>query len=369
MNLRLFSVFLLTSAMGLNTFALTAPNMSANTLFLYRNSNFHKEDVNVTTPDQEPNGFDLQEAELQFYADVDPYTRLNVLLAVAQSYVTDNTTVSQEWGIEPEEVFAESNALPATTLKIGKFKAFMGKHNTLHSHAYSFIGAPLANTTLLGDEGLNDAGISAAVLLPSSWFSEFTVQYLRGKGENEQFNSPTPGAGVGLIHWKNLVDLSDDLTVELGASYANGQNSFRKITTLSGADLTFKWRPSDGGRYNSLMWATEYLSRTQNKEAVTAEKGTGLASWIQYQFAERWAALVRYDNLEVKDSFDPTNLLNDKTERNSLALVYSPSEFSSYKFEYNQKHGGETNSDNENTEKSVFLQANFTIGAHPSHTY
>ncbi len=367
-NLRkgLFAIFLI---YGLNAPCLSTPNMSLNALFLSRNSNFHKEDVNAASPDTSPNGINLQEAELQFYSDVDPYTRLNVLLSLAPSYVSDGTKVSEEWGIEPEEAFAESNAIAGVTFKFGKFKAAMGKHNGLHVHAFPLIEAPLANTMLLGDEGFNDAGLSAAVLVPTVWFNEITLQYLRGKGENSEFNSPSPGGGVGLVRWKNLLDFSDDLTMELGASYANGGNSYRKSTSLSGADLTFKWKPTNGGRSQSILWMTEFLSRNQSQEDLADEKGTGLASLLQVQFAQRWSVVYRFDNLVVKETFDATNLPNDSWERHSAALVYSPSEFSSFKAEYDQKRGGNLSASGEATEKSIFLQANFVIGAHPSHSY
>jgi hypothetical protein len=356
MYLRLILFFVLFSSQA---FAITTPNVSANTLFLYRQSNFHKEDQNVTSPDQNPNGLDLREAELQFYSDVDPYTRLNVLMSIGSEYTTDGVTVSQSWGIEPEEVFAEANAVDGVTFKIGKFRAAMGKHNTLHTHAFTFIEAPLANNALLGGETLNDSGVSAAILIPTTWFNEFTIQYLRGQGENDEFNSPSPASGVGLVHWKNLFDMTDELTMELGLSYARGNNSFKDQTTLSGADLTFKWKPSVGGKYASWIWATEYLKRTQAQPGITNDTGIGLASWIEYQFAERWSVDYRYDNLiEVAT-----------TERHSLGFNFKPSEFASYKLEYNQTRGPLLNADNNNVEKTIFLQANFTIGAHPAHTY
>ncbi len=350
MHLRLL---LFSFILGSQALAITTPSLSANTLFLYRHSNFHKESQNPTDPDQTPNGMDLREAELHFYSDVDPYTKLNVLMAVGSEYTSDGTAISQTWGIEPEEVFAESNAVNGVTFKIGKFKAAMGKENILHTHAFNFIDAPLANTRLLGDEGLNDNGLSAAILLPTSWFNELTIQYLKGKGENEEFNSPDPSSGVGLAHWKNLFDITDEWTMELGLSYASGDNSLRDKTILSGADMTFKWRPSVGGRYTSLIWATEYLNRQD------IDNKSGLSSWMQYQFAERWSLNYRYDNFADLDT----------TERHSMGFNYSPSEFATYRFEYNQTYGPLVNADNENMEKAIFLQANFTIGAHPSHFY
>jgi hypothetical protein len=255
-------------------------------------------------------------------------------------------------------------------LKLGKFKAFMGKHNILHTHAYPFIKAPLANEALLGDEGLNDVGASAAVLLPGSWFNELTVQYLRGEGENEEFNSPTPGDGVGLAHWKNLFDLSDDLTMEIGASYAQGGNSLRGMTSLAGSDLTFKWRPSEGGRYHSLVWGTECLSRTESQAGSASDENSGgLATFLQYQFAERWTGFYRYDTLTVRNTFDPVALPDGTAERHSLAVSYAASEFSSFKLEYDHRHGGVTGPHGEDTEQAIYLQANLTIGSHPAHSY
>lgn len=367
--MRLLSAVFFTLACQLATAALSSPNVSANSLFLMRNSNFHKEDSNSTSIDQTPNGLDVRETELQFYSDVDPYSRLNITLSIAPKYQAEGTKVTQKWNLEPEEATVESSAIQDVTLKVGKFKGFLGKHNTLHTHAFPFIEAPLANTKLLGDEGLNDTGLSAAFLLPTRWFSEVTVQYLRGKGENEEFNSPTPASGVGLLHYKNLNDINEELTVETGVSYAQGGNSYRQTTALTGLDLTFKWRPVSGGKYKSLIWSTEYLSRKQGQSSVADEKASGIASWVQYQFAERWSALYRYDNLIVKDTFDATTLPNDTWERHSVGLNFSSSEFATFKLEFNQRRGGTVSSTNETTEKSAFLQANFTIGAHPAHSY
>ncbi len=364
-----FLAFCIVYGLGFYSFGQTVPSISANALFLYRNSNFHKENADPAALDSYPNGFNVRETELQIFSDVDPYTRMNLLLSISPSYISDGTTIQEKWGIEPEEAFVESNVVSSVTFKLGKFKAFMGKHNLQHTHAYAFIDAPLANTFLLGDEGLKDVGGSAAIFVPTSWFNEVTIQIFRGKGENSEYNSPTPASSVGLVHWKNLVDVSDDLTAEVGVSYAQGGNSHKKSTTLSAADLTFKWKPSEGGKYRSLLWATEYLQRIQSQISSDDEIGSGIASWIQFQFAERWSALFRYDNLKVKNSFDLANLPNETWTRNSFGLQFTATEFSSYKLEFNQKNGGPKNLNNEGTENSVFVQANFTIGAHPAHAY
>lgn len=348
--------------------SLTTPNVSANALFLYRNSNFAKEDTDTTR-----NGIDLQEAELAFFAEVDPYSRLNLLFSVHPQYTLNSTTnvVDQTWAIEPEEAYAETDNVPSTTVKIGKFKAALGKHNQLHTHAFPFVDAPVVNSLLLGDEGLNDIGISAAVLLPLSWFSEFTAQYLRGEGENSEFKSPSPGDGVGLGHWKNLWDLSDALTMELGASYASGANSIRGGTSLLGTDLTWKWRPVSGGKYQSWMLAAEYIARRLEQPTRGDENGIGWNIWGKYQVAERWELLGRYDQVTAEGGDSGVNsnaLTNITTKKYSAAVILSATEFSSYRLEYNQAEGPASAS-GERVERKLYLQANFTIGAHPSHSY
>ena len=346
---------------------LQSPNISANTLFLYRHSNFSALDQST-----ERNGLDLQEAEVAFYSDVDPYSRLNILLSVHPEYEYDNSKVNQSWAVEPEEAFAETTRVPATTIKLGKFKAAFGKHNALHTHAFPFVDAPVAQTALLGAEGLNDVGISASYLIPVSWFSELTAQYLRGEGENTAFNSPSPNDGVGLAHLKNLWDLSDEMTMEFGLSHAQGNNYLQEKTLLNGVDLTFKWRPVAGGKYHSWVAATEWIQRRMEQPTVSAEKDLGWNIWTQYQFAERWALAFRYDHLKTMDADNNINtesaLENIRTQKYSTSLVFNTTEFSSYRLEFDYADGPQA-ANGDRIERKIYLQANFTIGSHPAHSY
>ncbi len=328
------------------------PDISLNFLSLYENHN---------KGGQPGDGLGLQEAEMQFFADVDPYWRANALLSVSKGS-------NGEYGISPEEVFAETIAIPAVAIKVGKFKAAMGRHNQIHTHAYPFIDGPLINSTLLGEEGLNEPGVSAAYLIPtgSTWFSEFTLQALKGDSET-LFNSPTPGDIAGLGHWKNLVELSDSLTTELGLSSAVGRNSASAYTSLFGADLTFKYRPVEGGKYHSLVWATEYLNANRKDFADETSatgfedlnKVDGLATWLLYQFAERWSTGARYDivGLSQKGAFD-------SIRKTSGILAFNFSEFSQLRAQYDYTKQG-----SEAAGHHVALQLNITIGAHPAHAY
>jgi len=362
----LLILFFVASAARAQQAQLKTPYVSGNALFLYRNSNFTADDLSTTR-----NGFDLEEAELAFYSDVDPYTRLDMLITIHPNYTVIGNHIEQNFVVEPEELFAESNQIPDVTLKVGKFKAFFGKHNYLHTHVYPFIEEPLVNQKLLGDEGLNDVGVSASYLMPTDWYNELSLQYLRGEGENAEFSSPTPGDGVGVAHWKNLFDLTEALTAEIGASYAQGNNSLGGTTSLSGADLTFKDRPLVGGKYHSWILAGEWIQRHLQQPGSTSEEGKGWNLWGKYQFAERWSALARYDYFEATGGDTTVNanaLSNDKIKKYSAALAFQATEFSSYHLEASQENGP-SNSKGDSTNNTVYLQANFTIGAHPAHSY
>ncbi len=304
------------------------------------------------------NGFSLQEAEFQFSADVDPYMRAVALFAVAQE------SGAAGYGIDPEEVFLESISLPSVTIRAGKMKLALGKHNMLHTHAFPFIDAPLIHQQLLGDEGLNETGVSAAVLLPVSWYSEFIVQGFSLTNE-DLYASPKSGDIGALARIKNLLDLSDDLTMEFGLSGTSGKNQFDRTSSVLGADLTFKWRPSIGGKYHALIWSTEYLNgdrpgRTDSTSGEPTEKLGGAATWVQYQFAERWWIQGRYEYVGLPHD-DAIPFQN----KQSALIGFFPSEFSGIRFQYDRI----TTQGKDNADHTFALQYNVSIGAHPAHAY
>lgn len=333
------------------------PDIGINTLFLYQNSNRGNE-----TSVENPNGLRLQETELQFSSDVDPYWRFASTFSLHQEYDDSTTPVTREFIFEPEEIFAESLDLPLVTFKLGKFKTAFGKHNTLHTHAYPFVDAPLINQYLLGDEGLNDVGISASFLLPTSWFSEFTIQGISGQGEGlDYFNSTSANDTVAIGHFKNLWDINSELTFELGLSAASGRNIDKSDTTITGGDLTFKWRSNES---TAVSWSTEIIERKQNR-ATFNEKALGVATWVQYQFSRRWWAQARTELLEFKEQdLSATTLLPEKLEKQSILIGYIPSEFSGIRLQYDQLKDGSAED-----EKRALLQFNYSIGAHPAHNY
>jgi hypothetical protein len=336
------------------------PDIGANALFLYQNSNRGNEQWSA-----DRNGASLQEAELQFASDVDPYWRFVSTFAMSQKVTVDKTTNpptrTADFIFEPEELYVDSLELPGVSLRLGKFKAALGKHNGLHTHAFPFVDAPLQNSVLLGDEGLNDVGVSAAAMIPVSWFSEFTLQGFSGHADSlTYFNGRSANDSVIVGHLTNLWDLTDEATFNVGLSAATGQNKTASSTNIYGVDLTYKWRAD---KTRGFIWSTEFLSRELNQ--ATKEMGRGFASWVQYQIAERWWVQARGEYLEVKDQ-DPAAVDPIPTyQRKQTALVgYIPSEFSGLRLQFDELNDGAAK-----PEKKIMLQFNFTIGAHPAHSY
>lgn len=313
------------------------PDIGINLLFAGQTSDRDKAD----------DGMKLQEAELQFSSDVDSYFTAKALFSVGSE--------GGEYGIEPEEAYVETIALPRVTLRVGKSKMPLGKHNQLHSHAFPFINAPLMNVAILGDEGLNETGIGASGLIPLPWFSELTLDYTQGENE-DLFNSDIKDNKTVIGRFKNLWDLSDSTTLELGVSGAKGKNSDHLDTTLLGADLTLKWRPVDGGKYHSVEWGSEYLEK--DRDGAVEKKLAGAVSYLKYQVAQRWYAQYRYDYLGLNSEAVNTS------KRHTALIAFLPSEFSGVRLQYETIDDGQVED-----EKRLMLQLNISIGAHPAHAY
>jgi len=331
------------------------PAISVNALFGGGYSSRPETTRQLTNPDFH-NGFNFQEAEFQFTADVDPYWKANFILAVDRA-----------GNAEIEEGYVTSERLPYdllprdTSLKLGRFFAGFGKHNLLHAHQFPFIDRPLINQAVFGDEGLKEPGLGLSYLLPTGWFSELTFQGVAGENESLfRSGEESKRRGAYLGRWKNFFDVSDSTTLELGNSYIAGRNSDagHRLSQAIGFDLTMKWRPLRQATEKGLIWQNEYIYFSRERERDPSSRGGGLYSSLQYQFARNWWIQGRYDLLGIP------KLDDGRKNRWTTLLALVPSEFSALRLQHSYTTQSRGKSVNE-----ILLQMNFTIGSHPAHQY
>ena len=320
------------------------PGISVNALLLGRGGNKGKSEESET-----PNGFHIQELETRFTSNVDTYFRGDIVLAVENE--------EGEFKVEPEEIFVETLSLPYFTVKAGKFYALIDRHNHLHTHSFPFIDSLVVNESILGEEGLNEVGVSVSYLFPTPWYFEVVGQGFSGRNE-ELFNSDTQNDVAGVLFVQNLWDLSDAATFEVDFAYGNGENSFDGRTSLFGASMTYKWRPVKKSIYQSFAWTTQYL-RAHRDKAEENEKVGGISSWIMWQFAKRWWLQGRGEYLGLPGPEE------GKTRKYSVLLGLVFTEYSALRLQYDY-----VNRDSEEKhEHRVSLQFNVSLGTHPAHYY
>ncbi len=292
----------------------------------------------------------VRESEISFQAIVDPYAKADFFVSLSNE------------GIELEEGFVTFTNLPADLLvKVGKFRAQIGKVNLMHLHVLPWADEPLPIVNLLGgEEGWKDAGLSVAKILPlpGDTFSELTLQVFRGESEG-LFEAPSRSDIAYLAHYRAYRDLGDDHNLELGSTWARGHNGSAddSETTLENIHLVYRWKPLSGRAYRSFILRSE-LFRSQREQPDGKQTSRGFFVSGDYQIARRWFGGGRY---EFSDRAD------DDTKRDrgeALTLTFRPSEFSQIRGELRRRRyaGGITA-----TEALVQLQ--FSIGAHGAHTF
>jgi hypothetical protein len=160
----------------------------------------------------------LQETETSLQAIVDPYARADFFFALSPE------------GIEVEEGYITFPTLPGGLLmKAGKLRSTFGKVNTMHTHVLPWADRPLVTKNLLGgDEGISDAGVSVARLLPNPWiFLEATGEVYRG--ESAVFRTHQRGDLTYVGHLRGYQDITESTNLDFGGSIAYGHNDGRAV--------------------------------------------------------------------------------------------------------------------------------------------
>src|SRR5204862_2270781 len=159
-----------------------------------------------------PNALQMHESEASFQAVVDPYARADFFISFGEE------------GVNLEEGFVTFTSLPGGLLtKVGKMRAAFGKVNALHNHVLPWADRPLVINNLVGGEdGIDDAGVSVARLIPNPWiFLEATGQVFRGDSgpdDNPLFKTTRRGQASYVGHLRGYRDLSESTNIDLGVS-------------------------------------------------------------------------------------------------------------------------------------------------------
>jgi len=302
--------------------------------------------------------FEMHESEAAFQAVVDPYARADFFFSFGEE------------GVNLEEGYITFTELPGGLLtKVGKFRAAFGKVNTLHNHVLPWTDRPLVTNDLVaGEDGIDNAGISVARLIPNPWFFlEATGQVFRGDSGDVQsplFTSTQRSHFMYVGHLRGYQDVSESTNVDLGVSVAHGFNAsgvpvgINDFTTrLFGVDATVRWKPLQRSIYHSFVGRSEVIwSRREQPTGVQNASGFYVSG--EYQFARRWFAGVRLDG-----SDRPANAqLHDSGW--SGVLTYWPSEFSQVRGQYRFTDWAIGPAANE-----FLFQVQFSIGAHGAHPF
>jgi hypothetical protein len=292
---------------------------------------------------------EMHEAELSLQAVVDPYARADFFVSIGPG-----------GSVNLEEGFLTLTSLPGGLLaKIGQLHGSFGKVNQMHSHVLPWTDHPLMTQNLVGgDEGITDAGISVARLIPNKWmFLEATGEVFQGN--SAVFVAPSNSDLTYLGRLRGYQDLGDASNLDLGASVAYGHNGVGPDTTtrLIGIDATYRYRPPRRAIYRKFLLRTEMVwSRRSELAGEPQSFGTYVSG--EYQFARRWFGGVRFDYADRATDA----LLTDKG--GSILLTYWPSEFSQVRGQYRRTRYAEGTTANE-----FLFQFLFSIGAHGAHVF
>jgi len=375
-------------------------------------------------------GFNVQGVEANFSGAVDPYFRGNVNLALGMD--TDGESF-----LELEEAWMETLSLPLNlTLRAGQIYTEFGRLNPTHVHTWDFVDVALVNGRLLGPDGLRNPGAFLSWLAPTPFYMELILGVQDSQGETAaSFRSGEGHQGLssvdtpfsyrdfqndrGVATFSDLLisprlvtsfDLSDQITVLLGASAALGpndigaENTGNTRTEIYGADLTVKWKSAHHhGGFPFIRWQTEGMWRqtgvgaydwvdpqsewdtiydldTGAPAALGGEtlNDYGVYTELVYGFHKGWAAGLRLGWLWEQEaeyekrnlSLEPTGAplgrdpLRDNRWRLSPNLTWYPTEFSKLRLQYNLDDRRDTGVDH-----SVWLQFEFILGAHAAHKF
>lgn len=318
----------------------------------------------------------FEELEVVMQSYLNPFAKADVVFTLPGPNLEDG-----KLGLE--ELYASIvRGLPlGLNLRFGKYRVDYGKLNLLHPHAWPFITQPLSQERFVGEEGLNDLGLSASFLLPTgSIYTKLTVDLLRGAAIGEAAGiADTTGAPPRYANSARLTSfftLTTHSDLEVGLSGFTGIHDpyQRRRFYYGNVDFKYKYRPS---AYYSLTLQGEYLfnSRTaqqdqdftpflnaQGDPAPRSIHSSGLYVYADYQFKKIYSLGGRYDWSQSPYSAD------DRARAFAVFFGYYPVE-ETLGLRLHYQHTKNTSPGDTGSINLVALQALFSLGPHKAHAF
>lgn len=325
------------------------------------------------TLSQENNRLNLRFEEIEFAIQgyLNPYSRADIFIA--------------KHGVEGEVEIEEASAtflrgLPLElNLKVGKYLVDFSKLNTQHPHTFPFVERPLLHRIYFGEDGFNDTGINASLLLPTGdVYSELSLNILKGDfarahdhshdshSNDEQLEDEEQALGYS-ARWTNHFQLSDYTNLEVGLSGATTiYDSHENLRlTLSHLDFKYKWRPN---KYKSLTFQGELLlnvrdvivgEHVQPNPVIENVTTYGIFAFSNFQFSQRWNLGLKGEWLQAPESKDEIFHsystyagFSPMEETSAIRLIVS-----------REKHPGER------VVNLLLMQVVFSLGPHKPHLF
>ncbi len=306
------------------------------------------------------NGFIFRGLGFHIASALDPFSTMKAAISV------------NPYGVEFGEAYVTwHDVLPRLSITAGKFRQQFGVINRWHVHALDQADFPLALTTILGEDGLNQIGVSFDWLMPAitANANELTLQITNGQSEQlfsgEAFSFPSV-----LVHLKNYYDINENTYFEFGLTGLYGKNTSENNsdilhnTYVGGADFTLNWEPVNRAHYNMFELRCElyYADKKIDDGEITAFGGY---FYGQYKFNEFITAGVRLDATQ------PFSLENkgDYLYQVSPYLTWEQSHWVKLRLQYNWLNNNFNSLNPEFSNDTARLQIVFAVGPHKHDRY
>jgi hypothetical protein len=294
------------------------------------------------------NRLSLRELELILGSNIDPFSRLDVVISFSDS---EDPSL--------EEAYMTRFGLPFhTTARLGQFKPKVGKVLGAHRDSLDTVDEPLVIQRYFGVEGMSKSGLdlTAPIDLPWPVTQQLTVGVLEGgNGEDGTAFGTARRTPTLYSHLKNYVDLTDLTGIEVGISHMAGSGGDEPgfDAQVLGADVTLTQHLGT----QTLKWQNEVFNLNRRKSVDVDGNLWGAYGLLDYHFHPQWSLGFRYDYAQLVDN-PATNPHNADVGQTGYLTFYQ-SEFARWRAQY--KHTSLATGKDDNT---VYVQGTFVIGDH-----